>query len=172
MTDGSRPDTNPSDGQADSEAASEADFRLTIERNASISPRHLLLLLGATAAVSFGIGIGFAVVGAWLILPFAGLEIAGLAAAFYCVGRHAGDYEKFEFGQGRLKVEIRDADTVQAHEFNPQWARLLVDANGRETRVALRSHGRVLEIGRHLPAQERLGLARRLQHQLSSYHKR
>lgn len=163
MTDESRPDVALSDEQA--------DFRLTIKRNCSISPRQLALLLGATAAVSFGIGVGFATFGAWVILPFAGLEIAGLAIAFCCVGRHAGDYEKFELEQGRLKVEIRDADTVLTHEFNPHWARLVVDAHGRDPRIALRSHGHMLEIGRHLPARERLGLARRLQHQLSSYHK-
>jgi uncharacterized membrane protein len=163
MKDESRPDMAPS--------AEQADFRLTIKRNCSISPRQLALLLGATAAVSFGIGIGFAVLGAWVILPFAGLEIAGLAAAFCCVGRHAGDYEKFELGQGRLKVEIRDADTVSAHEFNPHWARLVVEPGAPEPRIALRSHGRMLEIGRHLPARERLGLAQRLQDQLSSYQK-
>jgi uncharacterized membrane protein len=163
MKDASRPEMAASDEQV--------RFGLTIKRNCSISPRRLLLLLGATAAVSFGIGIGFAAFGAWVILPFAGLEIAGLAAAFYCVARHAGDYEKFEILQGRLKVEIRDADSVRTHEFNPQWARLVIDASGRDARVALRSHGRMLEIGRHLPAQERLGFAQRLRHELSSYQK-
>jgi len=149
-----------------------AALRLTIRRNCSISPRALWLLLAATAAVSFGIGIGFAVFGAWVILPFAGLEMAALGAAFYCVSRHAGDYEKFVEEQGALKVEIRDAGTTSAYEFNPHWARLVVHARGREPRLALRSHGRELEIGRHLDAAERLDLARLLAQRLSSYQTR
>lgn len=164
MTDESQTSAVPSDGQA--------EFRVTIRRNCAISPRQLGLLLGATAGASFGIGAGFAAFGAWPVLPFAGLEIAALAAAFYCVARHAGDYEKFEISQGILKVEIRDADTVQAHEFNPQWARLIVAGADRgDPRVALRSHGRTLEIGRHLPGPARLAFAERLQFQLSSHRK-
>jgi uncharacterized membrane protein len=124
------------------------------------------------AAVSFGMGVGFAVFGAWVILPFAGLEMVALGAAFYCVGRHAGDYERFVEEQGALKVEIRDAGTTTAYEFNPHWARLVVRTRGREPRLALRSHGRELEIGRHLDTAGRLDFARLLAHRLSSYQTR
>lgn len=163
MTDESRRDAIPSGG---------AEFRVEIKRNCSISPRQLALLLGATAGTSFGIGVGFAAFGAWPILPFVGLETAALVAAFCCVARHAGDYETIEILQGTLKVEIRDAGTVRGYEFNPQWARLIVlDAGRGAPRVALRSHGRMLEIGRHLAGQARLALAERLQLQLSSHRK-
>lgn len=39
-------------------------------------------MFGLLAFVSLAIGAGFAAAGAWLVLPFAGLEAAGLAAAF------------------------------------------------------------------------------------------
>jgi len=163
MTDESRPDLALPDEPA--------RFRLTIKRNCSITPRQMLLLLGVTAALSFGIGIGFAVFGAWVVLPFAGLEMLALTAAFHCAGRHAGDYEKFAVTGGMLRVEIRDGGTVHAHEFNPHWATLLVRAHGRDTRLALRSHGHELEVGRHLPADARRGLAELLETQLSSHQK-
>jgi uncharacterized membrane protein len=41
------------------------------------------------AAVTLGIGIGFAALGAWLVLPFAGAEVIGLAIAFVAVARRA-----------------------------------------------------------------------------------
>jgi len=41
------------------------------------------------AAAAIGIGIGFASFGAWLVLPFAGLEALALAAAFVAVARRA-----------------------------------------------------------------------------------
>jgi uncharacterized membrane protein len=44
------------------------------------------------AAVTVTIGIGFAVLGAWLVLPFAGLETLALAIAFFAIARRAGNY--------------------------------------------------------------------------------
>jgi uncharacterized membrane protein len=164
MRDGIRPESLSSGPQT--------ALRLTIRRNCSIAPRGLWWLLGATAAVSIGIGAGFAVFGAWVILPFAGLEMAALGAAFYCVSRHAGDYERFVEEQGALKVEIRDAEDIRTYEFNPHWARLVLRGRGWSHRLALRSHGRELEIGRHLPEAGRLALATRLGQRLSSYQKR
>jgi len=45
------------------------------------------------AAVSIGIGIGFAAFGAWLVLPFAGAESLALAIAFVASARRAAQYE-------------------------------------------------------------------------------
>src|SRR5262245_48230471 len=77
-----------------------AGLSITVKRNCSISPQALAWLLALTAAFSFGIGIGFAVFGAWPVLPFVGLEVAALAAAFYVNGRHAADYERFALAAG------------------------------------------------------------------------
>jgi uncharacterized membrane protein len=41
------------------------------------------------AVVTVGIGLGFAAVGVWLVLPFAGLEALGLAIAFFAWARRA-----------------------------------------------------------------------------------
>jgi uncharacterized membrane protein len=51
-------------------------------RNCSISPAGLAGVFAALAAVTLLIGVGFALVGAWLVLPFAGLEVLMLVAAF------------------------------------------------------------------------------------------
>lgn len=150
----------------------QAALRLTIQRNCSISPRALRLLLAAMVAVSFGIGTGFAVFGAWAILPFAGLEMLALTAAFCCVSRHAGDYEKFVEEQGALRVEFRDAGETRACEFNPLWVRVVVRMYGREPCLALCSHGREFPIGHQMNAEGRRALAGRLAQRLSSYQKR
>ena len=44
-------------------------------------------MLGLLAVVTLSIGIGFAAMGAWLILPFAGLEVLALGAAFLAYAR-------------------------------------------------------------------------------------
>jgi len=56
--------------------------RHNYSRNCSISPGALAGAFAALAAVTLLIGVGFALAGAWLVLPFAGLEVLMLAAAF------------------------------------------------------------------------------------------
>ena len=63
---------------------------MTRTRNCSISPAGLLCAFGVLAAVTLAIGIGFALMGAWLVLPFAGLEVLALAAAFVVNVRRVG----------------------------------------------------------------------------------
>ena len=61
------------------------------KRHCSISPLGLALVFGGLAVLTLGIGAAFAMLGAWLILPFAGLEVAGLCAAYWFVARRAAD---------------------------------------------------------------------------------
>lgn len=53
--------------------------------NQSATWRTNLLVLLALSVPSLGIAIGFALLGAWPILPFAGLELTALAGALYYV---------------------------------------------------------------------------------------
>lgn len=53
--------------------------------NQSATWRTNLLVLLALSVPSLGIAIGFALLGAWPILPFAGLELMALAGALYYV---------------------------------------------------------------------------------------
>jgi len=142
-------------------------FSLTVKRNCLMSPQALGWLLAFTAGLSFAIGVAFALFGAWPILPFVGLEVAALAAAFYVNGRHATDYERIAFADGALVVEVRDGDRTEEHGFNPHWVRLVVSGARPKVRLALRSHGRALEIGRHLDAAGRDLLATALRGQLA-----
>jgi len=63
---------------------------VTPTRHCSISPAGLLGVFAALAFVTLAIGVGFAIVGAWLILPFAGLEVLILGVAFVAHARHVG----------------------------------------------------------------------------------
>lgn len=144
------------------------DFSVTVKRNCSISPRGALMALAATATASFAIGAGFAYAGAWLVLPFAGIEIAALAAAFFVYARCAGDYERISVRDGRLRVEVCDAGGSAVHEFHPAWARVAMRRAASEPRLFVGSHGQEVEIGRHLTVPARGVLARELQARLES----
>ena len=64
--------------------------RLILKRNCSMSPAGLATAFAVLAVLTLAIGVGFAVVGAWLVLPFAGLEVLMLAVAFFLYARRAG----------------------------------------------------------------------------------
>lgn len=100
------------------------------------------------------------------MLPFAGLEIAALALALVLNARHAGDYERIRLCRDCLTVEVCTANRISRHELNAHWARIVVANVGLAPRVALLSHGRELEIGRHLDDDGRLWLARELRRRL------
>jgi uncharacterized membrane protein len=142
-----------------SEMVYAAEYERVARRNNSLSSTGRILVFAYFFVVSFGIAGAFASLGAWLILPFAGLEMLGLYFAFRYVDRHAADFERIAVTGDRVKVEWNDAGRAISHEFNRQWARVVADSGGR---LALRSHGREVEIGRHMNVEQRLTLAREL----------
>ena len=145
------------------------DFRLLIKRNCSISPAGLFRVFALLALATFGIGAGFAVAGAWLILPFAGLEVLALGLAFLLNGRHAGDFERIGLEHGRLTVEVAEGCRSARYVMDARAARVAVsrEAEGYGVpRVHLRgTRGRV-ELGRHLDGERRVELAAELTRRL------
>ncbi|MGH8732306.1 MAG: DUF2244 domain-containing protein, partial [Burkholderiales bacterium] len=132
-------------------------FSRTLKRNCSMSPASLAKVFAALALLVLAIGAGFAAAGAWLVLPFAGLEVLLLGAAFVAYARHAADYEKIELQSGRLEVEVAEAERVARYQL--QNARVSME----EGRVVLRDAGKELEIGRHIGAEARAELATELE---------
>ena len=140
----------------------DAGFSLILKRNCSISPAALAGVFAALAVAVLAIGAGFALAGAWLILPFAGLEVALLAAAYVAYARHAADYERIELEAGRLVVEVADARKTSRYELEARLARVVME----NERVVLRGMREQLELGRHLDAGTRAAFAAELQKRL------
>ena len=147
-----------------SEVAHAAEFSLVARRNNSLSTTGRFLVFAFLFVVSVGIASAFAALGAWMVLPFAGLEMLVLYLAFRTVDRHAADYERVAIDGDRVEVERHEAGRTQRFEFNRCWARVIASGDGG--RLALRSHGRELEIGRFLNDAQRLDLARALKSRL------
>ena len=131
---------------------------MLLKRNCSISPRGLLLVYALLAAMAVGIASGFALLGAWLILPFAGLELVLLAAAFWLTARHAADCERIELARGRLRVEVEEAQRVRRLELDARLVRVRMEGG----HVLLRAPQVEVELGRHLGSEARAGFAAEL----------
>jgi uncharacterized membrane protein len=144
-----------------------AEYVYTARRNNSLSSSGRLLVFSFILAVSLGIAIGFfLILGAWPILPFAGLEMAILYCAFRYMDRHALDYERITIRGSSVGIEVYEAQRVRRLELNRYWARVVCAADG--SRLALRSHGREIEVGRHLCEEQRLAMAQDLRREINS----
>jgi uncharacterized membrane protein len=144
-----------------------AGFSLTLKRNCSNSPAGLAGVYSALAVVVLGIGAAFAFAGAWLVMPFAGLEVLVLAAAYLAYARHAADYERIVLESGRLTVEVAEAHRVSRYEIEARLAEVYLEAvKPQGARVKLRGAREELELGRHLDERTRVEFAAELQKRL------
>ena len=144
-----------------------AAYTFTAKRNNSLTTAGRCLVFGFIFVVSFGISLAFAAFGAWLILPFAGLEMLVLFLAFRYIDRRSDDYERLTLSGDKLLLECRAGEELKRFEFNRYWAQVVCDAAG--SRLALRSHGREVEFGCHLTEEERVKLARQLKAKIRQF---
>jgi len=152
-------------------ATSVVDYKFIARPNRSLSPRGMAYVVLLLAAISLSIATAFGLAGAWMVFPFAGLELLGLAYAFYLLHCHAGDYESITISGDHLAVEKRDYKNVCQVEFHRYWAQIVLrETPAGEQRLWLRSHGKEIEFGRYISSQQRLDLARELKRQIGAGH--
>ena len=132
-----------------------------LKRNCSVTPAQLGWLYASLCVVSLGIGCFFWFRGAWLVLPFAWLELLGVGAAFVVYARHAGDGEKISLQGARLVVELENAGRLQRAEFNRDWVRIEPKADDRSL-IEVSGQGRTVEVGRFVRPELRTMLAREI----------
>jgi uncharacterized membrane protein len=149
--------------------AAESEFCVLSRRNDSLGPRWRWRIFASLCGVSLGLAIGFAALGAWLVLPYSALEVAVLYAAFLWIERHASDWERVSVCGDRVIVERESAGVQTRCELNRYWTRVEVEAVGasRASRLALRFEGRSVAIGAELSAADRAAVARDLRRVLA-----
>lgn len=146
------------------------DYCLLAKPNCSISAGGMLKVMALIAGFSLLVAIGFSIAGAWLVLPFAGLELLALGFAFYHMHLHAADFEKIMVEGDVVSVTQKNYRELRHQEFNRYWAKLKFSTRPNGDHVlALRSHGKELQVGRRfLNNEQRLALAEQLKRRLRS----
>jgi uncharacterized membrane protein len=136
--------------------------------NHSLTRTQERLVFWSLAALCFATATGFSLLGYWLVLPFAGLEIGLLAWAFETLRSREGDYEFLVIEGDVLVLEWQAGTRGERREMNRQWARVTCDCKtpGRNCRLSLSSHGRATEVGQYLSDEARLKLATLLRSRL------
>ena len=145
--------------------------RIWITRpNCSFSANNAQVLLIGAACISSIIALAFTWVGAWPVVPFAGVEIALLWWALRRCEEHKNDFEQITLEARRLIVETRNGKCLVSHEFDPYWAQLQLatPANQRNPRLLICSHGKAIEVGSLLTETQKMALAKELKKELGS----
>src|SRR3954470_933072 len=124
-------------------------------------------VLAAIAVNTLGIACFVAALGAWPVLPFAGLEVALVALAFHVLGRHDGDYERLEVGEHEVLYEARCGRQVTRFLANRAWARVQVASRGERFAMWLVYGGRSVALGTLLTDEGRRQLAAALRSRLT-----
>jgi uncharacterized membrane protein len=136
--------------------------------NQSLTSTQQRVVFWSLAMPSFGVAMGFALLGYWLILPFAGLEVGLLAWAMKELQSREADYETLTIEGDVVVLEWHAGTRGERREMNRQWTRVECDcrAPGRNCRLSVSSHGRATIVGQYLSDEARLQLAATLRSRL------
>lgn len=153
-----------------SECSEAYDFSVTARPNCSLSTTGRVVFVLVIAVLSLSIALGFTYLGAWPVLPFAGIEIVALGWAFYHVERHSRDYERITICGAQLKIERLSDKKISAVELNRCWTRISFTCNplGLQCRLALRMHNNEWELGRFMTDEQLRALAAELKPHLGT----
>lgn len=141
-----------------------AEKQITVRPNNSLSQLNSVKLLVALATIALIVALAFVKVGAWLVLPFAGLELIAFAYAFYILSVHANDYETITIVHDKVIIEQQTYKASVKTEFNRYWAQvnLRKQASGASG-LFIGSHGKEIEFGRgYINEEQRVSLAKQL----------
>lgn len=125
-------------------------------------------LLVAVALLGGVIALAFAWFGAWMVLPFTGLEVLALWWALRHIARSTDDFEEVRLHSDRLQVSARIAGRGVEASFHPYWVQVAFVPAAPAPRLVVRSHGREVEIGRLLGPEAKSALARDLKARLEA----
>lgn len=138
-------------------SGTEFDWSARPNRSLTLRGRKLwLLLVGLHALVVCAFALAF---GAWLVLPFAGLEVFCLALAFWWVGRADEDVEEFSV-RGRTFVWRKQrGECVEILSGNLDWAQVSWTRCESGMRLQIRYAGRAVVLGRGCGCEASLRVA-------------
>ncbi|MES2318953.1 MAG: DUF2244 domain-containing protein [Pseudomonadota bacterium] len=136
-----------------------------LKRNCSLSPRQAARIYGLLCGVLLAVGVAFTIRGAWLVLPFAMINIGGVIVALLYYARHASDHEHIALSEDCLLVERIDAGQLQQVRLDPYWTRIAVP-NRKRPLIELESRGIKVAIGRYISEEAREDVAQELRNAL------
>ncbi len=95
-----------------------------MKRNCSFTPQQVGLFYLSMCIFSSLIAGYFYSIGAWMVVPFAVVELTVLGLALLIYARHATDYEKISIHDGVMDIEVLDGRRLIQKQWPLLWLRI------------------------------------------------
>jgi uncharacterized membrane protein len=140
-------------------------LELSSRQNRSLPLHGRRFFFGLLAVNLLMVGLWFSFIGAWLVLPYAGLEFLLVWWAFKLVSQRADDYEKLTIANFVLAFESQVKGRRNKFECNASWAQLYCFSryNGQHCELSLCYAGKQVQVGQLLSDEQRLNWVDALQ---------
>lgn len=138
---------------------------IDLRPNRALTWRQVQLCMLFLGIPTITIGLGFTLVGGWMVLPFSGLELVALCIALWWVSLMCERREVIRFDHDDVLVERGIYQPAHVHRFQRAWSRFEIegaDSPWAMPRIWLCQSGRREEIGGFLNAAERQRLVAEL----------
>ena len=124
----------------------------------------MILVFTAMNVFAIAVGIGFTLVGAWVVLPFAGLEMAVVGVVGYRLFRHADDHDVVVISNERVTVIRRRGGRERQENYQQYWAKVVLEqrTGWYPSQLKVGSHGSYVVIAADVSEEERQTLAKSL----------
>ena len=135
-----------------------------LQPNRSLKRGQVCLAVSVIGAALLGVTLYFSMQGAWMVIPFTGLEAVVLVTAVYMQCKWSRQKQIVEVGETTVRTR-KGVNSDESVCFPRGWLRVsLIEAHcsWHPKRLIIGSHGRYVEIGAFLEESEREQLAARL----------
>ena len=141
------------------EEKSNSNYLITLSPNSSLTGIYRIIFLASISFICVGIATVFYFFGAYLILPFAGIEIAILLIAFYLSFKWSSRKELIYISQEVVKIEkgIHKAEYLWEEFRTFTSFQIAKDAN-KSLRLSFRSKGDDVIVGDFLNEDDKNSL--------------
>jgi uncharacterized membrane protein len=144
------------------------DCKIIVRPNNSLSTEGMIKVFAIMASVALIVTLNFMRLGAWMVLPFAGLELLAFAAAFYYIKLHSDDYECITIDEENVIVEQRTRQGSKTSIFKRYWTQVsFKTSQSGAGQLCISSHGNEIEFGRgFIDDQQRMQLIQEIKQKL------
>lgn len=136
-------------------------FDATLHPSRSLSRRGLVIFICLVITANMALALRALHAGGWPILPFLGLDVAALFAAFWLNNRAARMHERIVLdGRALTVTHVAPSGRSADWTFEPAWVRVAVDEAARPGgRVTVTTHGKGVAVAAFLTPRERREVA-------------
>lgn len=141
-------------------------FYIELRPNKSSSLRQNVLFFGMLSLICITFGVGFFIVGAPLILPFAGLEILALITIIKLNRDWSNQLQILAIDKLHVKITKNKRKKI----YDRFLSKFLIQEKNGSKVILLQSHKEQIEIGRFLTADEKdelIAILKRKVHELN-----